>query len=59
MTRRKIIIEPDTILRKTSEALEKVDNELRKFLEYETQRTYPVSPTNKTITIEISFQSKG
>ena len=29
MTRRKIIIEPDTILRKTSEALEKVDNELR------------------------------
>jgi len=29
MTRRKIIIEPDTILRKTSEDLEKVDNELR------------------------------
>ena len=29
MTRRKIIIEPDAILRKTSETLEKVDNELR------------------------------
>jgi peptide deformylase len=29
MTQRKIIIEPDTILRKKSETLEKVDNELR------------------------------
>ena len=29
MTRRKIIIEPDAILRKTSETLEKVDNEPR------------------------------
>ena len=33
MTRRKIIIEPDTILRKTSEALEKVDNELRELMD--------------------------
>ena len=29
MTQRKIIIEPDIILRKKSESLEKVDNELR------------------------------
>ena len=29
MTQRKIIIEPDTILRKKSETLEKVDNELK------------------------------
>ena len=29
MTQRKIIIEPDIILRKKSESLEKVDNELK------------------------------
>ena len=29
MTQRNIIIEPDTILRKKSETLEKVDNEVR------------------------------
>ena len=33
MAQRKIIIEPDTILRKTSEALEKVDNELRELMD--------------------------
>ena len=32
MTQRKIIIEPDTILRKKSETLEKVDDELRSLL---------------------------
>ena len=35
------------------------DNQLADFLERETQKTYPISPKNKTITIEISFQSKG
>ena len=33
MTQRKIIIEPDTILRKKSDPIEKVDNELRKFMD--------------------------
>ena len=33
MSKRKIIIEPDSILRKTSEPLEKVDNEIRKLLD--------------------------
>ena len=33
MTQRKIIIEPDTILRKKSITLEKVDNELRKLMD--------------------------
>ena len=33
MTQRKIIIEPDTILRKKSETLEKVDNELRSLMD--------------------------
>ena len=33
MTQRKIIIEPDTILRKKSETLEKVDNELRNLMD--------------------------
>ena len=33
MTQRKIIIEPDTILRKKSDLLEKVDNELRKLMD--------------------------
>ena len=35
------------------------DEQLGEFLDYETQKTYPISPRNKTITIEISFQSKG
>ena len=33
MTKKKIIIEPDTILRKKSEILEKVDNELRNLMD--------------------------
>ena len=33
MTLRRIIIEPDTILRKKSEALEKVDNELKRLMD--------------------------
>ena len=33
MSKRKIIIEPDPILRKVSEPLEKVDNELRKLMD--------------------------
>ena len=33
MTQRKIIIEPDNILRKKSEPLEKVDNELKKLMD--------------------------
>ena len=33
MTQRKIIIEPDTILRKKSATLEKVDNELRELMD--------------------------
>ena len=33
MTQRKTIIEPDTILRKKSDPLEKVDNELRKLMD--------------------------
>ena len=43
MAQRKIIIEPDTILRKTSEALEKVDNELRGLMDdmLETMYTAP------------------
>ena len=35
------------------------DNQLQAFLSNETQKTYPVSPLNKTVNIEISFQSKG
>lgn len=35
------------------------DNQLGNFLERETQKIYPISPKNKIITIEISFQSKG
>lgn len=35
------------------------DNQLQAFLSRETQKTYPVSPLNKTVNIEISFQSKG
>ena len=33
MSKRKIIIEPDPILRRSSEPLEKVDNELRKLMD--------------------------
>ena len=33
MAQRKIIIEPDTILRKKSETLEKVDNEIRSLMD--------------------------
>ena len=33
MPTRKIIIEPDPILRKKSESLEQVDNELRKLMD--------------------------
>ena len=33
MTQRKVIIEPDSILRKKSDPLEKVDNELRKLMD--------------------------
>jgi len=35
------------------------DNQLKAFLSSETQKSYPVSPLNKTVNIEISFQSKG
>jgi len=35
------------------------DNQLKAFLNSETQKSYPVSPLNKTVNIEISFQSKG
>lgn len=35
------------------------DNQLKAFLNNETLKTYPVSPTNKTVNIEITFQSKG
>ncbi|MGK0255568.1 MAG: protein TonB, partial [Arcobacteraceae bacterium] len=35
------------------------DDQLSEFLDRETQKLYPVSPKNKTITIEIVFQSKG
>jgi len=33
MSKRKIVIEPDPILRKKSESLEKVDDELRRLLD--------------------------
>ena len=33
MSKKKIVIEPDPILRKKSEPLEKVDNELRKLMD--------------------------
>ena len=33
MSQRKIVIEPDPILRKVSEPIEKVDNDLRKLLD--------------------------
>ncbi len=33
MSQRKIVIEPDPILREKSKSLEKVDNELRKLLD--------------------------
>jgi len=35
------------------------DNQLKEFLNNETLKSYPVSPSNKTVNIEISFQSKG
>jgi len=35
------------------------DNQIRKFLNDETLKTYPISPTKKTVNIEIVFQSKG
>ena len=35
------------------------DNQLKEFLNQETQKIYPISPTNKTVNIEIQFQSKG
>lgn len=35
------------------------DNQLREFLDFETQKRYPISPTGKTVNIEILFQSKG
>lgn len=35
------------------------DNQLKAFLSNETQKSYPVSPLNKTVNIEITFQSKG
>jgi len=35
------------------------DNQLKAFLSNETRKSYPVSPTNKTVNIEITFQSKG
>jgi len=35
------------------------DNQLKEFLNNETQKGYPVSPKNKTVNIEITFQSKG
>jgi len=35
------------------------DNQLKAFLNNETRKSYPVSPTNKTVNIEITFQSKG
>ena len=35
------------------------DEQLKEFLNNETLKNYPVSPSNKTVNIEISFQSKG
>jgi len=35
------------------------DDQLKSFLSNETLKSYPVSPTNKTVNIEILFQSKG
>ncbi|MGB5868447.1 MAG: TonB C-terminal domain-containing protein [Arcobacteraceae bacterium] len=35
------------------------DNQLQEFLNNETLKPYPVSPNNKTVNIEITFQSKG
>jgi hypothetical protein len=35
------------------------DKHLKEFLDRESQTTYPISPTNKTVNIEITFQSKG
>jgi len=35
------------------------DNQLKSFLSNETLKKYPISPKNKTVNIEITFQSKG
>lgn len=35
------------------------DNQLKFFLNNQTSVDYPISPTNKTVNIEITFQSKG
>jgi len=35
------------------------DEQLKEFLNNETLKSYPVSPSNKTVNIEILFQSKG
>lgn len=35
------------------------DNQITEFLNNETLKKYPISPKNKTVNIEITFQSKG
>jgi len=35
------------------------DDQLKEFLNNETQKSYPISPKKKTVNIEILFQSKG
>ncbi len=35
------------------------DNELKSFLNRETQKTYPISPSKKTVSIEVILRSKG
>ena len=49
MSQRKIVIEPDPILRKKSETLEKVDDELRVLLDDMLDKKSPDSITNAVL----------
>jgi len=46
------------IIKKYSDSLA-FDNQLKDYLDNESLKRYPISPTNKTVTIEITFKSEG
>ncbi|MEA3314837.1 MAG: TonB C-terminal domain-containing protein [Campylobacterota bacterium] len=46
------------VIKKYSNSIE-FDNQLKDYLDAESLKKYPISPTNKTVTIEITFKSEG
>lgn len=46
------------IIKKYSNSIE-FDNQLKDYLDAESLKRYPISPTHKTVTIEITFKSEG